>query len=169
MSSAAAKCNSLFFGLPMFYASFGAMVDIDPLTDEDIAWLRDRIEQHRVATGSTVADRLLADWDTTITKFKKVMPADYRHNYYDDRHIAVSDVMTSVRVIEPTDCSDLVYFLPTPKSPHGVDVDPTGEYIVAGGKLATVIPVHSFSKMITAIEAEDFEDEMPKRNGVRLM
>jgi hypothetical protein len=38
-----------------------------------------------------------------------------------------------------------------------VDVDPTGEYIVAGGKLATVIPVHSFSKMIAAIEAEDFE------------
>ena len=54
------------------------MVDIDPLTDEDIAWLRDRIEQHRVATGSTVADRLLADWDTTITKFKKIMPADYK-------------------------------------------------------------------------------------------
>jgi len=36
-------------------------------------------------------------------------------------------------------------------------VDPTGEYIAAGGKLATVIPVHSFTKMIAAIEAEDFE------------
>ncbi len=47
-------------------------------------------------------------------------------------------------MLEPTDCPGLVYFLPTPKSPHGVDVDPTGEYIVAGGKLATVIPVHSF-------------------------
>ncbi|HSM07172.1 MAG TPA: Sec-dependent nitrous-oxide reductase [Longimicrobiales bacterium] len=92
------------------------------------------------------------------------MPANYRHNYFDENHIAVSERKTSVRVIEPSDCSDLVYFLPTPKSPHGVDVDPTGEYIVAGGKLATVIPVHSFSKMIAAIEAEDFEeviDEIP--------
>ena len=33
-------------------------------------------------------------------------------------------------------CAGLAYFLPTPKSPHGVDVDPTGEFIVAGGKLA---------------------------------
>ncbi len=92
------------------------------------------------------------------------MPADYRHNYFNEHHIAVSDRETSVRVIEPSDCSDLVYFLPTPKSPHGVDVDPTGEYIVAGGKLATVIPVHSFSRMIDAIAAEDFEeviDEIP--------
>ena len=50
-----------------------------------------------------------------------------------------------------------VYYLPTPKSPHGVDVDPTGEYIVAGGKLATVIPVHSFTKLAKAIEAKQFE------------
>jgi nitrous-oxide reductase len=60
-------------------------------------------------------------------------------------------------MIEPADCSDMIYFLPTPKSPHGVDVDPTGEYIVAGGKLATTIPVHSFSKMIDAIANESFE------------
>jgi len=52
----------------------------------------------------------------------------------------------------------MVYFLPTPKSPHGVDVDPTGEYIVAGGKLATVIPVHSFSKMVAAIANKEFEE-----------
>ena len=85
------------------------------------------------------------------------MPSDYRHNHLDERHIAVSEEKKSVKVLEQADCSDLVYFLPTPKSPHGVDVDPTGEYIVAGGKLATVIPVHSFSKMITAIQNEDFE------------
>ena len=82
---------------------------------------------------------------------------NYRHNYLDERHIGVSEVKSSVRVMEPTDCTDLVYFLPTPKSPHGVDVDPSGEYIVAGGKLATVLPVHSFSKMIAAIQAQDFE------------
>jgi len=84
--------------------------------------------------------------------------ARYRHNYFDENHIAVSEERSSVRVIEPADCENLVYFLPTPKSPHGVDVDPTGEYIAAGGKLATVIPVHSFSKMIAAIEAGDFEE-----------
>jgi nitrous-oxide reductase len=60
----------------------------------------------------------------------------------------------------PEDCPGLVYFLPTPKSPHGVDVDPTGEYIVGGGKLATVIPVHSFSKIQKAIADKNFEKEV---------
>ncbi|MCA9764708.1 MAG: nitrous oxide reductase, partial [Gemmatimonadetes bacterium] len=85
------------------------------------------------------------------------MATNYRHNVIGDDHIARSDEIPSVRVIEAADCSDMIYFLPTPKSPHGVDVDPSGEYIAAGGKLATVIPVHSFSKMQAAIAAEDFE------------
>jgi len=88
----------------------------------------------------------------------EMMPARYAHNHIDEDHLAVSEMKDEVLVIEPGDCSELVYFLPTPKSPHGVDVDPTGQYIVAGGKLATVIPVHSFENMIAAIAAEDFED-----------
>jgi nitrous-oxide reductase len=94
------------------------------------------------------------------------MPARYAHNYLDENHIAVSEMQDEVFVIEPSDCSDLVYFLPTPKSPHGVDVDPSGEYIAAGGKLAAVIPVHSFSKMIAAIAAEDFEEVV---NGIPVL
>ena len=31
---------------------------------------------------------------------------------------------------------------------------------MAGGKLASVIPVHSFSKMVKAIEAKEFEGEL---------
>jgi len=85
------------------------------------------------------------------------VPGEYYHNYMDERHIAVSEVKNGTRMIMPEDCSDMVYFLPTPKSPHGVDVDPSGEYIAAGGKLATVIPVHSFTKMMAAIENEQFE------------
>jgi len=85
------------------------------------------------------------------------MPSRYLHNYMDEAHIAQTEEKTSVTVLEPANCEQLVYFLPTPKSPHGVDVDPSGQYIVAGGKLATVIPVHSFEKMQQAIANEDFE------------
>jgi len=63
----------------------------------------------------------------------------------------------SVKVLEMKDCDDVVFYLPTPKSPHGINIDPSGQYIVAGGKLAAVIPVHSFDKMINAIENELFE------------
>ncbi len=85
------------------------------------------------------------------------VPGEYYHNYMDERHIAVSEVKNGTRMIQPSDCPNMIYYLPTPKSPHGVDVDPTGEYIIAGGKLATVIPVHSFTKMLDAIENERFE------------
>ncbi len=84
----------------------------------------------------------------------------YAHNWVGEDGVARSEMLHSQKVIEPADCAGLIYFLPTPKSPHGADVDPTGEYIVAGGKLATVIPVHSFSKMLAAIEAKAFEGEV---------
>jgi nitrous-oxide reductase len=88
----------------------------------------------------------------------KTVPAAYDHNYTDPKsRVATTEKKTSVKLINPRDCDGVVYYLPTPKSPHGVDVDPTGEYIVAGGKLATVIPVHSFTKLAKAIETKQFE------------
>ncbi|HEY5088242.1 MAG TPA: nitrous oxide reductase, partial [Gemmatimonadaceae bacterium] len=82
----------------------------------------------------------------------------YMHNYVDpSTRVATSETKTGVTMLYPADCEGLVYYLPTPKSPHGVDIDPSGEYIVAGGKLATVIPVHSYSRMIKAIANKQFE------------
>ncbi len=87
------------------------------------------------------------------------VPAEYYHNYYESYGgYAISDVHNDVLLLDPRDAEGILYFLPTPKSPHGVDVDPSGELIVAGGKLATVIPVHSFSRMLSAIENEEFEE-----------
>jgi len=88
------------------------------------------------------------------------MPGKYVHNRLDETDTAVSEMQSDALVIEPQQCSGLVYFLPTPKSPHGVDVDPSGELIVAGGKLATVLPVHSFSKMQKAIADKAFDGEV---------
>jgi len=91
----------------------------------------------------------------------KVVPANYAHNVYrHETHTATTEMKKSVKLLDPKDCAGAVYFLPTPKSPHGVDVDPTGEYIVGGGKLATVIPVHSFSKLQAAIADKKFEQDV---------
>ncbi|MES2359154.1 MAG: Sec-dependent nitrous-oxide reductase [Gemmatimonadota bacterium] len=88
----------------------------------------------------------------------KKFGGSYVHNYMNPATgIATSETKTGVTMLYPADCDGLVYYLPTPKSPHGVDIDPTGEYIVAGGKLATVIPVHSYTKMIKAIADKQFE------------
>ncbi|HZO80386.1 MAG TPA: Sec-dependent nitrous-oxide reductase [Candidatus Binataceae bacterium] len=90
----------------------------------------------------------------------KQLPTDYFHNYMDSAtHAARSEELRSVATLTPQACPDMVYYLPTPKSPHGVDVDPTGEYIVAGGKLSSTIPVHSFHRMMSAIQEKQFEGE----------
>ena len=93
-------------------------------------------------------------------KFKEV-PANYAHNVYDEHtHSATSTMKKTVKVLIPSECPGLVYFLPTPKSPHGVDVDPTGEFIIGNGKLSADLTVHSFSKMETAIANKAFETEI---------
>ena len=90
-------------------------------------------------------------------KFKEI-PANYAHNVYDDHtHSATTTMKKTVKVLIPEECPGLVYFLPTPKSPHGVDVDPTGEYIVGSGKLSADLTVHSFTKVLAAIEKKSFE------------
>jgi nitrous-oxide reductase len=97
----------------------------------------------------------------------KDWPTKYYHNYMDHAtQSARSEVISTVKVLDPADCPGMIYFIPTPKSPHGVDIDPTGEYIVAGGKLAAVIPVHSFSKMAQAIEDKAFDGES---NGIPVL
>ncbi len=90
------------------------------------------------------------------------MKTKYAHNYRPDEgdRIARTEWKTSVKWIIPKECPGVVYYLPTPKSPHGVDVSPDGKYIIGGGKLATVIPIHSFDKMINAIKNKQFAGEV---------
>jgi len=55
------------------------MVDLEPLCEpDDIELVRDLLIRHAGYTGSTVAARLLSDWDRTVDRFVKVMPLDYR-------------------------------------------------------------------------------------------
>ncbi len=89
-----------------------------------------------------------------------MMPSNYAHNVYDEHtHTATSTMKKEVLTVDPTKVPGAVYFLPTPKSPHGCDVDPTGEYIVGNGKLSADLTVHSFTKMLAAIENEKFDGE----------
>ncbi len=88
------------------------------------------------------------------------MPVKYAHNVYDEStHLATSTMKTSVNVLLPEECPGLVYFMPTPKSPHGVDIDPSGEYIIGSGKLSANLTAHSYTKMLAAIENEAFDGD----------
>jgi len=91
----------------------------------------------------------------------KERSTSYYHNQMDHNSgIAKSEEKTTTTILDPSDCPGMVYFIPVPKSPHGCDVDPTGEYIVGNGKLSADMSIYSFDKLMTAIENEDFASEI---------
>ncbi|PHR94743.1 MAG: glutamate synthase large subunit [Blastopirellula sp.] len=55
------------------------MVELESLeAEEDIAEVRELISLHHKYTNSSVAEKILADWDTCVGQFVKVMPTDYK-------------------------------------------------------------------------------------------
>ena len=54
------------------------MVSLDPLTDEDRIFLREKVTAHHLHTGSELAARLLTEWEEAVNRFVKVMPDDYK-------------------------------------------------------------------------------------------
>lgn len=92
-------------------------------------------------------------------KGKKVK-SKYAHNVLDEKTgMSTSTIMDEVTQLDPAELKDILYFIPCPKSPHGCDTDPTGEYIIGSGKLAALIPVFSFAKIQQAIANKDFEGD----------
>ena len=90
----------------------------------------------------------------------KKQKVKYAHNKWDEKtHSAKSEIKTEVTVLDAAALKDICYMIPCPKSPHGCDVDPTGEYIVGSGKLAALIPVFSFDKLQGAIKNKKYEGD----------
>ncbi|MEV7655376.1 glutamate synthase large subunit [Streptomyces anulatus] len=55
--------------------NLGAVEEPD---DTDKQWLHDVVRRHHEETGSTVAEKLLAEWDTAVTRFSKIIPSTYK-------------------------------------------------------------------------------------------
>lgn len=79
-----------------------------------------------------------------IINWKKAEEVFQSGNYEMMGGIAVIRLQTAID-------EGLLYFTPEPKSPHGADVTPGGEYIVVGGKLDPHVTIYSFEKIMAAI------------------
>jgi len=88
---------------------------------------------------------------------------DYMHVINLDKAEAVFkagkfDRIKGMAVISLQTCIDegLLYFIPEPKSPHGIDVSPDGEYLVVSGKLDPHVTIYSFDKIMDTIAAKNW-------------
>ncbi|MBF4137073.1 MULTISPECIES: glutamate synthase large subunit [Streptomyces] len=56
----------------------GNAAAVEGLDDTDRQWLHDVVRRHQEETGSTVAGKLLADWENALTRFSKIIPTTYK-------------------------------------------------------------------------------------------
>ncbi|MCP4357824.1 MAG: Sec-dependent nitrous-oxide reductase [Chloroflexi bacterium] len=91
---------------------------------------------------------------------------DYLHIFNLDKAVEVAAAGKTVDIkgfpVIPLDTAveeGLLYFSPEPKSPHGVDVTPDGEFLTVSGKLDPHVSVYSFAKIQDAIAAGNFETD----------
>jgi glutamate synthase domain-containing protein 3 len=64
------------------------MVELEPLDDRDLEYVRGRIEKHVEYTDSNRGREILANWVVEQSKFVKVMPVDYKRAIAELRKIA---------------------------------------------------------------------------------
>jgi glutamate synthase (NADPH) large chain len=76
------------------------MVDLDPLDETDVDQLKHLIVRHRELTGSPRAQAILEQWSTTLPRFVKVFPHDYKRVQAEATRAAkrMSSITEEVRV-----------------------------------------------------------------------
>jgi nitrous-oxide reductase len=79
------------------------------------------------------------------------------------------EVINGIRVIslETAAAEGVLFLAPEPRSPHGVDVAPDGNYITVSGKLDPHATVYGFDKIKAAIASKQFEGK--DRYGVPIL
>ncbi|KAG0078517.1 glutamate synthase [NADH] [Podila epicladia] len=92
--------------------------------DEEVAWFRDTLEDHRHYTGSAVADRILKNLGEYLPKIVKVMPTDYR-KVLDAQRAAklAAAAQKAVEVIAPVLTAAPLAAKPKPNEPALVDLE----------------------------------------------
>lgn len=94
---------------------------------------------------------------------------DFLHIYNWEKLAKVAEDPKNVKVINghrviPMEVAvkhNALFLIPEPKSPHGVDVDPTGQYIIVAGKLDTHVSVFDFKKIMKLIENKEYIGKDP--------
>ncbi len=94
---------------------------------------------------------------------------DFLHVYNWEKLAKVAEDPKNVKVINghrvvPMDVAvknDALFLIPEPKSPHGVDVSPDGEYIIVCGKLDTHASVYKWSKIKQLIANKEYVGKDP--------
>lgn len=138
----------------------------------DVGWqiLTPPIQWDLSSTGKNISEdwAFFSSYNTEMANdMLEVNASEYEHDYgafvnWRRAEEAVENgnytEIDGVPVIDPSEVEGVMYYVPIAKSPHGIDVDPSGKWVVASGKLEPSASVFNFEKFLNAVEDEDFQD-----------
>ncbi|MDP4232436.1 MAG: Sec-dependent nitrous-oxide reductase [Bacteroidota bacterium] len=111
-----------------------------------------------MATGGTKQGRPTIEVGASANDFDYLHVIDWKKA---EQLVAAgkAEVHNGVRVLPLQTAIDngVLYFVPEPRSPHGVDVSPDGNYLVVAGKLDPHVTIFSMELIKKAIATKNFE------------
>jgi nitrous-oxide reductase len=151
-------------------------VELPPYS-QDLSDAGKKVSEGWVFTNSFNSERYIGGFGPGNTKWKDRLPheagmsskdTDYLHMinlkaaeklYKEGKFTKINGhpVISMKTMVE----NNALFLIPEPKSPHGVMIDPSGQYLSVSGKLDTHVSVYDFKKMIKLIESKTFDGKDP--------
>ena len=151
-------------------------VELPPYA-QDLSDAGKLVSEGWVFTNSFNSERYIGGFGPGNTKFKDRLPHEAGMSSKDTDYLHMINLKTAEKLfnegkytkinghavisMETMVANDALFLIPEPKSPHGVMIDPTGQYLTVSGKLDTHVSVYDFKKMMKLIESKTYDGKDP--------
>jgi nitrous-oxide reductase len=151
-------------------------VELPPYS-QDLSDAGKLVSEGWVFTNSFNSERYIGGFGPGNTKWKDRLPHEAGMSSKDTDYLHMINLKTaeklfkegkytkinghSVISIKTMVANDALFLIPEPKSPHGVMIDPSGQYLTVSGKLDTHVSVYDFKKMMKLIESKTYDGKDP--------
>ncbi len=140
---------------------------------QDLSDSGKKISAGWVFTNSFNSERYIGGFGPGNTDFKDRLPHEAGMSSKDTDYLHMIHLETAIKLFEQGKykkinghpvismetmvANNALFLIPEPKSPHGVMINPTGQYLTVSGKLDTHVSVYDFKKMMKLVEAKEYE------------
>ena len=144
---------------------------------QDLSDAGKRISEGWVFTNSFNSERYIGGFGPGNTKWKDRLPHEAGMSSKDTDYLHMINLKTAEKLFKEGKATlinghavismktmvanNALFLIPEPKSPHGVMIDPSGQYLTVSGKLDTHVSVYDFKKMMRLIESKTYDGKDP--------
>lgn len=144
---------------------------------QDLTDAGKRISEGWVFTNSFNSERYIGGFGKGNTKWKNRLPHEAGMSSKDTDYMHMINLKTAEKLFKQGKytkinghpvismatmvANNALFLIPETKSPHGVMIDPSGQYLTISGKLDTHVSVYDFKKMKSLIDKKKYEGRDP--------